>query len=72
MTDTAPYGGGFSDPAVGVDEAPIHNGGGEVNLGATRPRKHSRVGDFFIFLTSADRDKIRTYTERQRYITIAP
>jgi len=70
MADTASYRGDFSDPAGEAGGAPIHNGAREVNLGTTRPRKQSRVGDLFIFLTSADRDKIRTYPERQRYITI--
>jgi Domain of unknown function (DUF4407)/Protein kinase domain len=30
----------------------------------------SRVGDFLIFLTAADREKLRSHSERQRYITI--
>ena len=33
-------------------------------------QKKSRVGNFLIFLTSADRAKIGSYSERQRYITV--
>lgn len=33
-------------------------------------RKPSRLGNFVIFLTSADRGRIGSYSERQRYITI--
>jgi uncharacterized protein DUF4407 len=35
-----------------------------------RARKPSRLGNFVIFLTSADRTRIGSYSERQRYITI--
>jgi Domain of unknown function (DUF4407) len=35
-----------------------------------RARKPSRLGNFVIFLTSADRTRIGSYPERQRYITI--
>ena len=35
-----------------------------------RVRKPTRLGNFVIFLTSADRTRIGSYPERQRYITI--
>lgn len=35
-----------------------------------RARKPGRLGDFVIFLTSADRIRMGSYSERQRYITI--
>jgi hypothetical protein len=35
-----------------------------------KARKQTRLGDFVLFLTSADRTKIGSYAERQRYITI--
>ena len=35
-----------------------------------RARKPTRLGNFVIFLTSADRTRIGSYSERQRYITI--
>lgn len=35
-----------------------------------RARKPSGLGNFVIFLTSADRTRIGSYSERQRYITI--
>ena len=35
-----------------------------------RARKPSKIGDFVIFLTSADRIRIGSYSERQRYVTI--
>jgi Domain of unknown function (DUF4407) len=35
-----------------------------------RARNPSRLGNFVIFLTSADRTRIGSYSERQRYITI--
>jgi hypothetical protein len=35
-----------------------------------RARKQTRLGDIVLFLTSADRTRIGSYSERQRYITI--
>ena len=35
-----------------------------------RARRQSRLGDLVLFLTSADRNRIGSYSERQRYITI--
>jgi hypothetical protein len=35
-----------------------------------KARKQTRLGDFVLFLTSADRTRIGSYAERQRYITI--
>jgi hypothetical protein len=36
----------------------------------SKARKQTRLGDLVLFLTSADRTKIGSYSERQRYITI--
>jgi Domain of unknown function (DUF4407) len=35
-----------------------------------RARRQTRLGDLVLFLTSADRNRIGSYSERQRYITI--
>lgn len=35
-----------------------------------RARRQTRLGDLVLFLTSADRTRIGSYSERQRYITI--
>jgi Domain of unknown function (DUF4407) len=43
---------------------------GEPAADDRRPRKQTRLGDLVLFLTGADRTRIGSYAERQRYITI--
>jgi hypothetical protein len=66
VTNTTPY----------YDRA-IEGGAPEHDRPAEEPtaddghiRKTTRLGDLVLFLTSADRTRIGSYTERQRYITI--
>ncbi len=66
VPDTTPYYARALDgtvPEYGESaEEPIRDGG--------PGRKLTRTGNFILFLTSADRTRIGSYSERQRYITI--
>jgi hypothetical protein len=66
VTNTTPYREkaieGPANEKDGPAEEPIQD--------ERRNRKQTRLGDFILFLTSGDRTRIGSYTERQRYITI--
>jgi Domain of unknown function (DUF4407) len=66
---TTPYYENALDGAAGQNAEKIEPDGDPIR-DDERARKPSRFGNFVIFLTSADRLRIGSYSERQRFITI--
>ena len=66
MSNITSYYDGALDDAAGEHSEPA----GEPIADNDRSRRPTRLGDLVLFLTGADRTRIGSYAERQRYITI--